>query len=110
MNRLSAERRTAILGPLCEGSSINATARLTGVSKVTILKLLADVGTACLDYQRRVMVSLPCKRLQCDEIWSFVGMKEKAAKSKGEDRPQNVGDVWTWTGIEAQSKDRKSVV
>ena len=72
MNRLSTEKRVQILYALCEGASVNATARQTGTSKVTILKLLADIGPACLDYQQRTLVNLPCKRIQCDEIWSFI--------------------------------------
>lgn len=102
MNRLSTETRTRILAALCEGASINATSRQTGVSKVTILKLLAEVGQACLDYQRATMVNLPCKKIQADEIWSFVQCKErnvpKAEKGMGR------GDAWTWTAICADTK------
>ena len=102
MNRLSTEKRVQILYALCEGASVNATARQTGASKVTILKLLAEVGTAVLDYQQRTLVNLPCKRIQCDEIWSFVGCKEKrvARDEKGRGR----GDAWTWTAICADTK------
>src|SRR6185437_3357183 len=99
---LSAERRTQILAALCEGVSSNATARLTGASKGTILKLLAEVGTACLDYQRRAMVNLPCKRLQCDEIWSFVGCKERNVPR--DEKGRGRGDAWTWTAICADTK------
>ena len=56
MNRLSTEKRTTILAALCEGVSINATSRMTGVSKVTILKLLRDIGPVCLNYQRKTLV------------------------------------------------------
>jgi IS1 family transposase len=102
MNRLSTEKRAQILFALCEGASVNATARQTGASKVTILKLLADVGTAVLDFQRRTLVNLPCTRIQADEIWSFVGCKEKnvARDEKGRGR----GDAWTWTAICADTK------
>ena len=61
MNRLSTAKRTEILAAFCEGASINATSRMTGVSKVTILKLLGDIGPVCLDYQRKTFVDLPCK-------------------------------------------------
>lgn len=102
MNRLSTETRTRILAALCEGASINATSRQTGVSKVTILKLLAEVGQACLDYQRATLVNLPCKKVQADEVWSFVQCKErnvpKDAKGMGR------GDAWTWTAICADTK------
>lgn len=102
MNRLSTETRTRILAALCEGASINSTSRQTGVSKVTILKLLAEVGQACLDYQRKTLVNLPCKKLQADEVWSFVGCKEKHVPrdEKGTGR----GDAWTWTAICADTK------
>jgi IS1 family transposase len=102
VNRLSTEKRVQILSALCEGASVNSAARQSGASKVTILKLLAEVGTVCLDYQRATFVRLPCKRLQCDEIWSFVGAKEKhvPVAEKGRGR----GDVWTWTAICAETK------
>jgi len=102
MNRLSASRRAQILAALCEGASINSTSRQTGVSKVTILKLLAEVGQACLDYQRKTLVNLPCKKLQADEVWSFVGCKEKHVPR--EEKGMGRGDAWTWTAICADTK------
>jgi len=102
MNRLSTEKRVQILFALCEGVSVNATARQTGASKVTILKLLAEVGTAVLDYQRKALVDLPCKRVQCDEIWSFVGCKEKNVPR--DEKGRGRGDAWTWTAICADTK------
>lgn len=102
MNRLSSARRVQVLALLCEGSSINATARVTGVSKVTILKLLADVGRVCLDFQRATLVNLPCQRLQCDEIWSFVGCKERNVPR--DEKGRGRGDAWTWTAIDANTK------
>ncbi len=102
MNRLSTERRVQILAALTEGASINSTARQTGVSKVTILKLLAEVGVACLDYQRETLMNLPCTKIQADEVWSFVGCKERnvVPSEKGKGR----GDAWTWTAICADTK------
>lgn len=102
MNRLSREKRTQILAALCEGASISATSRQSGASKVTILKLLADIGAVCLDYQRATLVNLPCKRLQCDEVWSFIQAKERniPPEERGGDR----GDCWTWTAICADTK------
>jgi IS1 family transposase len=103
MNKLSLERRAQILHLLCEGTSIRAITRITGVSKNTVTKLLADVGSACLDYQDRVFRDLPCKRLQCDEIWSFCYAK---AKNVPEEKRGlfGYGDVWTWTAIDAETK------
>jgi len=102
MNRLSTERRVQVLAALCEGASINATARQTGASKVTILKLLAEVGQVCLDYQRETFVDLPCKRIQADEVWSFVQKKQKRVRM--EEIGTGRGDAWTWTAICADTK------
>lgn len=102
MNRLPTERRVQIIAALCEGASINATARQTGVSKVTILKLLAEVGDACLNFQRETLVNLPCKKIQADEVWSFVGCKEKRVPI--DERGMGRGDAWTWTAIDADTK------
>ena len=103
MNKLNVSSRAKILSLLVEGTSINAVCRLTGASKNTVLKLLADIGEACAAYQDRVMRKLECKKIQCDEIWAFVGMKEKnvPASLKG---TLGYGDVYTWTAIDADTK------
>jgi len=103
MNRLSLEQQALVIGILVEGNSINATVRMTGVSKVTILKLLAEVGPKCADYQDRTFRGLKCKRIQCDEIWQFVYAKQKNVPEKK--RGQfGYGDVWTWVAIDADTK------
>ena len=102
MNRLSTEKRATILRALCEGASVNATSRMTGVSKVTILKLLGDIGPVLLDYQRKTFVDLPCKRIQCDEVWSFVGAKQRNVPV--DERGRGRGDAWIWGGICADTK------
>jgi len=102
MEKLSTTRRAAILRCLIEGNSILSTARITGAAKNTIVTLLEIAGEACSDYHDKVMVNLPCKLLQLDEIWSFVGCKEKnKATAKNQELP---GDVWTWTSICADTK------
>jgi len=103
MNRLSRERQAQVVRALCEGNSIRSTARMVGVSINTVVKLLGDLGSVCLDYQDQTMHNLHCKRLQCDEIWSFVYAKAKNVppEHKGE---LGYGDVWTWTAIDAESK------
>jgi IS1 family transposase len=103
MTILTTKARAQILTLLVEGNSINATMRITGVSKNTILKLLVHVGQACVAYQDRVMRNLPLKKVQCDEIWSFVGMKQKNVPEelKG---ILGYGDVYTWLAIDADSK------
>jgi IS1 family transposase len=103
MNRMSLERRAQVLRCLCEGNGILATVRMTGAAKNSIVKLLADVGSACLDYQDEHLNDLPCRRIQCDEIWSFCYAK---AKNVPEDKQGQFGygDVWTWTAIDADTK------
>jgi IS1 family transposase len=100
MNQLSLERRAAIVRALVEGNSIRATCRMTGASKNTVTKLLVDLGEVCSIYQNHVLRNLPTKRVQCDEIWSFVGAKQKHvnAGARGD------GDVYTWTAMDADSK------
>lgn len=103
MNRLSTKQRAQIVGCLVEGMSLRAAERITGAARNTITKLLVDLGHACAAYQDKVFRNLKCKRIQCDEIWSFCYAKEKNV-------PENrhgefgCGDVWTWTAIDADTK------
>jgi IS1 family transposase len=101
MNRLSAEQRRQVIASLVEGNSIRATVRMTGVTKNTITKLLVDMGTVCSIHQDRLMRNLPCERVQCDEIWAFVGAKQKNVP---EAKRHEWGDVWTWVAIDADTK------
>ena len=103
MNRLTKEKRAQILHLLCEGSSIRAITRITGASKNTVAKLLADVGRACSEYQDRAFRNLNCKRVQVDEIWCFVYAKQ-AHVPKAKSPPPGAGDIWTWTAICADTK------
>jgi IS1 family transposase len=102
MNRLNTEKRAQILRCLVDGNSIRATARLVDVSINSVVKLLIEAGKFCSDYQDKTLKNLPCKRVQCDEIWSFVGCKEKNATP--EHKAKGHGDVWTWTAIDAETK------
>jgi IS1 family transposase len=103
MNRLSRENKVQVIASLVEGNSLRATARMCGVAFNTVLKFVSEIGRACEEYQRQVFKNLPCKRVQCDEIWSFCYAKEKNV-------PQDLrgkfgfGDVWTWVAICADSK------
>jgi IS1 family transposase len=103
MNKLSVEEKTRIISALVEGNSIRATCRMTNHSKGAVLKLLAEVGQACLDFHDRKVRDVKSKRVQCDEIWAFCYAKEKnvPAEHRGE---FGYGDVWTWTAIDADSK------
>jgi len=103
MNRLPLTKRAQILSALVEGTAINAIVRMTGVSKVTILKLLKDVGEACLTFENKALRNLPCKHIECDEIWSFCYAKEKNVPYNKQGQ-FGFGDVWTWTALDAETK------
>jgi IS1 family transposase len=103
MNKLNLEKQAQIIKVLCGGNSIRATARITDTAVNTVVKLLREVGTACLGYQNNVMVNLPCKKLQCNEIWSFVYSKAKNVPAEHENE-FGYGDVWTFTAIDADTK------
>jgi IS1 family transposase len=101
MNRLSTERRAQVIGCLVEGNSIRATVRMTGVAKNTIAKLLVDLGDACSAYQDRTLRNLHCERIQLDEIWAFVGAKQKNVRP---DHNADYGDAWTFVAIDVDTK------
>lgn len=103
MNRLPIERRVQVINSLVEGNSVRSTVRLTGVAKGTILKLLAEVGRACAEYQHRTLRNLTCRRIQCDEIWSFCGVKERNIPEHRIGEP-GIGDVWTWVALDCETK------
>ena len=103
MNRLSIEDRVQILTALSEGTGINAACRITGKSKNTVLKLLADTGRACAIYQDQAMRNLTITKVQVDEIWSFIAMKQKNVPA---DAPPEAGygDCYTFTAIDPETK------
>src|SRR5712691_4023992 len=103
MNRLPLDRRAQTVGLLAEGNSLRAASRLADVSINTVTKLLLDVGAACEEYQDRTLRGLKCQRIQCDEIWAFVYAKAKNVPEEMRGT-WGVGDVWTWTAIDADSK------
>src|SRR3954463_6825768 len=100
MNRLTSEKRVRNRVGTRGGNSIRATVRVTGVAKNTIVKLLADLGEACADYQDTALTNLDVQRIQADEIWSFCYAKQKNVPEDFKDTP-GYGDVWTWTAIDA---------
>ncbi len=103
MNKLSQERQVQVVKALVEGNGINGIVRMTGVAKNTILKLLADLGVACLEYQDKNMRDLKLTKIQVDEIWEFCYAKEKnvPAKHKGK---FGFGDIWTFVALDAETK------
>lgn len=103
MNKLSIQKRAQILGMLVEGNSLRATSRMADCSINTVTKLIVDAGIACAEYQDKTLINLPCKRVQCDEIWSFVYAKQKNV-ADAVAAPEDAGDVWTWTALCADTK------
>jgi IS1 family transposase len=102
MNRLATDKRTAVIAALVEGTSINATCRMTGVAKHTVLKLLKDMGCAAAAYHDGYVRNLRVRRVQADEIWAFVYGKDKNLTI--EQVEAGAGSVWTWTALDADSK------
>ncbi len=103
-NILKTEKRLAIVKALSEGNGIRPTSRIVGVSKNTVSKLLVELGAACSDFQDETLTQLPCKRVEMDEIWSFVAMKAKTARRKGIGNSTEHGDCWTWVALCADTK------
>lgn len=100
---LAEEKALSVLHHLVEGCSIRSTERLTGVHRDTILSLLVAVGEKCEQLMDRLIVNVSVKEVQCDEIWGYVGMKEKTKKDKGI-AGDGVGDAWTFIAMERYSK------
>lgn len=83
---------------LADGKGLRATSRASGVARVTVEKLLRDLGRVCADYQNRKMWDLPCRRLVCDEIRSFIYAKQRNV-GRAQKAPPTAGDIWTWTAM-----------
>jgi IS1 family transposase len=103
MNKLDIKTRSQVVAALVEGNSIRATVRMTGVAKKTVLRILCEVGEACWTYQQLNLKNLPCRRIQCDEIWSFCYAKDKNLPDNLKDK-WGFGSVWTWTALCADTK------
>jgi IS1 family transposase len=103
MYQLTTAKRVQVISALVEGNSLRATVRMTGVAMNTILKLLAELGPACVEYQDRVLRDLPCKHIQCDEIWAFCYAQDKNVPADKQGQ-LGYGSVWTWTAICADTK------
>jgi IS1 family transposase len=103
MNQLDSKQRARVIAALVEGNSIRSVSRMTGIARNTITTLLITAGSACARYQDEHLKNLQCKRVQCDEIWSYIGAKDKnvPADKKGQ---FGFGSVWTWTALDADTK------
>jgi hypothetical protein len=100
-NALNTDKQIAIIGALAEGSSIRSIERITGIHRDTIMRLGVRVGQGCTSLMDAKMRNLPCHRLEMDEIWGFIGKKDRHVR-EGDD-PQ-LGNVWTWCAIDAETK------
>jgi IS1 family transposase len=103
MNKLPAPKRAQILNLLCEGMSMRAVSRIVDVSLNTVTKALIDAGTVCAQMHDELVQGVKSKRVQLDEIWAFNYCKQRAV-SMAKSAPTDAGDLWTWTGIDADSK------
>jgi IS1 family transposase len=103
MNQLDAAKQAQILSALVEGNSISSITRMFGVGKNTVARLLIAAGEACAKFQDQAIRNLPCKLVQCDEIWAFVGAKDKNVPADKQGK-FGIGSVWTWTALDAESK------
>ena len=103
MNQLDSEKRAQVLWAICEGNSIRSICRMFHVGKNTVARLLVQAGEACAAYQDQALQNLTCKRIQCDEIWSYIGAKDKnvPADKRGE---LGLGSIWTWVALDADTK------
>ena len=102
MNTLTQDERIRVVAALVEGNSIRATSRMTNVARNTVTKLLVDLGQVCMKYHDEHVRDVRVRRLQCDEIWAYVGAKAKNVSA--EKKEIGWGDVWTWVGIDADTK------
>ncbi len=103
MNKLSIDEKVKVVACLVEGNSLRAAVRMTGIHRTTIQKLLVELGAACSAYQSKVFRNLKLDKIQCDEIWAFVGCKQKNVQTT-EHMRNGWGDVWTWTALDAKTK------
>jgi IS1 family transposase len=103
MNKLPVETRIQILSMLCEGSSMRSISRICDISLNTVSKLLVDAGNACAAFHHQKVRNVAAKSIQCDEIWSFSDAKNKNLRN-AKAAPLGSGDVWTWTGLDADTK------
>jgi IS1 family transposase len=104
MNRLDSSKRTAVISALVEGCSVRSTARLTGVSKPTVLRLLVEAGAVASKLQDYMFRNLTCKRVQVDEMWAFIGAKQKNVTPAILAKNPDAGDIWLWVAIDADTK------
>jgi IS1 family transposase len=104
MNRLDSVTRVRVINCLIEGCSIRATVRMTGVAKKTVMRVLVEVGEVCAVYQDQAFRNLRCKRLQLDEMWSWIYCEDKNRTEEIARKCPDAGDIWLWVCVDADSK------
>ena len=102
MNLLTTDERIKVIAALVDGNSIRSTSRMTGIARNTITKLLTDLGAACMDFHDKHVQNVRIRRLQCNEIGSYAGAKARNATTHK--REIGWGDIWTWVGLDADTK------
>ncbi|MDB6095413.1 MAG: transposase [Verrucomicrobia bacterium] len=102
INQLSLEKKTNAVSMLCEGASIRSIERMTGIHRDTVMRLGVRMGEGCKKIMDEKLRNLNSRLIEVDEVWGFVGMKKKTAKALG--ASEDMGDVWTWIAIDAETK------
>jgi len=102
MNKLSLDKQTAVVSALVEGTSIRSVERMTGIHRDTIMRLVLRIGKGCQRLMDERLRGLTSRHIQLDEIWCFVGKKQRHVRES--DDPSSVGDFWTWVAIDADTK------
>ena len=102
MNILKTEKQEAAIAALVEGVSIRSTERMTGIHRDTIMRLMLRAGQNCERLMDQYMRNLNCKRLEMDEIWCYVGKKQRHLSRT--DNEFELGDQWIWVALDAESK------
>ena len=101
-NILPKDKQDTVISALAEGNSIRSIERMTGINRNTIMNLGTRVGKACERIMDEQMRGLSCSKIQMDEIWGFIGKKQKNLRP-GDDR-RELGDVWTFVSVDAESR------
>lgn len=104
MNRLTPQTRSQVISCLVDGCSIRATVRITGVCKKAVMRLLVDAGNVCADYQDKMLRNLKTRRIQADEVWSWIACKKANVTPDIMKKNPHAGDVWLWVALDADSK------
>src|SRR5271170_7578479 len=103
MNFLNREQQTAVISALTEGLGIRATARITGVNRETVGKLALHVGRGCAELHDRLMVGIRTNRIECDELWAYVGHKRNPQKGEARQTPVT-GDQYTYIALASSTR------